>query len=209
MRLFASLPLPREVAAHLQLVAGPLADVGGFAASRGRPAVRWVPAEQRHITLAFYGEVPDGAAGDLLAALDRELTAHPPLRLRVRGAGVFSGRTLWAGVQEENGRRHSSPDSALIRLMTACEETGGRIAAGTAEGRERRKAHITLARARDRRAAEPVLRSHASALSVYEGPAWTADRVLVMRSDLGAGKGGTALHTELASIPLGHAGDPR
>ncbi|MFD1719258.1 RNA 2',3'-cyclic phosphodiesterase [Georgenia deserti] len=210
MRLFVSLDLPTEVCAHLDLAVRSVTELDPAPLpGRGRPALRWTPAEQRHLTVAFYGEVPDGAVGDLredLAATAREFA---PVELRLQGAGVFSGQTLWAGVHETSPRLHSEERSDLMRLMAACEEVGARHlappAADAVRSRDRRRAHVTLARSRDRRLGEVELRRRARALAVYTGPEWTAEAMTLVRSELGAGRGGTALHTPVARLPLGGA----
>lgn len=204
MRLFASLALDEAAATHLDLAIGAVNPRGGAAqGSGGRPALRWTPAGQRHITLAYYGEVPDGAVDDLAGDLADSLAAHHPMRLRLRGSGVFSGRTLWAGVQADARRDHSRSVSELTRLMAACEDAGAQYARAAVAERDRRRAHVTLARARDKRTGEPELRRRAAALSIYEGPAWTASSALLVRSELGEGPSGTALHTPVVELPLG------
>lgn len=185
----------------------------------GRPALRWVPEELRHITLAFYGELPSGALDDLLAALSSALAPHPPLDLRLRGAGVFSARTLWAGVQDQAPSTHSRRNGPLADLMAVCEDAGRSV--GAALGRqERRRAHLTVARLRSRtgnhRSSRGARGRHrgqthdggeqldllAEALAVYEGPVWTADEAGLMLSELGAGPGGGPRHQRLGTLPL-------
>lgn len=56
MRLFLSLPLPNHVAEHLQKAVHSVEAAAPQTPGNRRPALRWVPEEQRHITLAFYGE---------------------------------------------------------------------------------------------------------------------------------------------------------
>ena len=58
MRLFAAIRPPGFVLEHLD---GALAALRSGAGDR----LRWVPPEQLHLTVAFYGEVPDGAAWDV------------------------------------------------------------------------------------------------------------------------------------------------
>lgn len=193
MRLFVSLPLPDHVQDHLALAVRSVTDLDP-APAPGRPALRWVPPEQRHITVAFYGEVPAGAVEELTEDLAAVAAAVPPLRLRLHGAGVFSGRTMWVGVQEDDG------GAALVALMAACEDVGSRYT--DLERRDRRRAHVTLARVRDRRAGADELTRRARALSVYAGPTWTAVSLRLVVSELGAGKGGTPVHEPLAELTL-------
>ncbi|MGO1192887.1 MAG: RNA 2',3'-cyclic phosphodiesterase [Nesterenkonia sp.] len=207
MRLFASLVLPHTAAEHLQMavrsVEAAAPDPSG---GRGRPLLRWVPFEQRHITLGFFGEVPAGAVDDLTEHLAAALTDLPPFPVRIRGAGVFAGRTLWAGVQyvgaEHTGAAANS--TPLQELMRISETTGAEYARSpeSVAQRDRRRAHVTLARARSRRDGEEQLRTRAEALAVYEGPTWTVTEAHLGRSELGQGRSGGPLYTTLAELPL-------
>ncbi|MFC7405402.1 RNA 2',3'-cyclic phosphodiesterase [Georgenia alba] len=209
MRLFVCLPLPDQVAGHLDLAVQAVTTLDPAPApGAGRPALRWLPAEQRHITLAFYGEVADGAVDDLTADLTATAARFAPPSLRLHGAGVFSGRTLWVGVQHEEPRGHSAPATLLTDLMAACEDVGERFVPQL-ERRGRHRAHVTLARSRDPRRGDGELRRRSRALAVYAGPVWSAGELLLVRSELGAGKGGSARHTTLAEIPLGGDGRAR
>jgi 2'-5' RNA ligase len=202
MRLFVALALPPDVQRHLDLAASALlADDE----RRGPHPLRWVPMEQRHITLAFYGEVPEGSVPELRGELARSVAAFAPLHLQLRGAGVFSRRTLWVGVQEqregapaESGRAGSD---GLLTLMAACEGVGAQF--GRVERRDRRRAHVTLARLSVRRPEPDELAGRAHALSVYAGPPWTATDVDLVSSRPGAGKSGGPLYEVVDRFPLG------
>ncbi|MHB1065280.1 MAG: 2'-5' RNA ligase family protein [Georgenia sp.] len=218
MRLFASLELPGAVQDHLDLA---VAALRGTPAA-GPPALRWVPVEQRHITLAFFGEVPDGAVPELGARLGAVAEGCAPLRLRLRGAGVFGHRTLWVGVQEDGGRAGggswegdgpwagepvgASPDR-LVGLMAACDDAGAPLRRGGFERapRDRRRAHVTIARLGARRGTPEDLPGRAHALSVYEGPAWDAADVTLVLSRPGEGRGGGPLYEPVERFPLAAA----
>lgn len=58
MRLFASITPPIEVTEHLINALRPYKD-----------DLRWSDPDNWHITLAFYGELPDGAVEDLIEHL--------------------------------------------------------------------------------------------------------------------------------------------
>lgn len=141
MRLFASIRPPEEVREHLVTALRPIRDDHG-------PLLRWIDPDQWHVTVAFYGERPDGSVDELaehiaaavattdfpaagspgagpfpgsgLPGADFSSTsspaagfpASPGLDLHLRGAGSFSGRTLWIGV--------GGDVAPLRRLMAAC-----------------------------------------------------------------------------------------
>ena len=66
--------------------------------------------------------------------------------------------------------------------------------------------HLTLARARPSADVQQVLA--AGPVEPAERPwHWQADEALLVRSDLGAGPGGTARHTVLARLPFSPPGE--
>ena len=183
MRLFAAVTPPDDVLEHLETT---LASVRGGQAS----GLRWTLPEARHITLAFYGEVPEGYLDDVASALDDVAAAHRSFAAALRGAGLFDGRTLWVGC---------SGDGWGL-LMSAAGRIGTDLL-GRAEDR-RSRPHLTVARVAGRgRAArgpargagpdgvDPAALAHA--LALYTGPTWTVDEVALMSSRLGAGLGGS------------------
>lgn len=213
VRLFASL---RPPAAALDHLAHALDGVEPVPLDGGPPPLRWVPPEQRHVTLAFYGEVPDGALDELAAGLTAVAATTSRFRVQLAGAGVFSGSTLWIGVRVVDG-----DERALVRLMAEAEAVGEGIS--RLEPRGRHRAHLTVARlsAREqrdsadrrrrarrgeRRPAGPAavdVGGIAHALSVYRGPVWEAGEIELVESRLGAGRSGGPLHEVRARIELG------
>lgn len=206
MRLFAALALPETAADHLEMALRSVDDAAPEAgAGRGRPALRWVHPELRHITLAFYGEVPAGAVEELTTDLEAALLRLHPFDVRIRGAGVFTGRTLWTGVQQIDSTEAGPAAPGLIELMRVCESVGADYVRSpeSLENRARRRAHVTVARARDRKKGEAQLRDRAEAMAVYEGPSWTVDQAQLIVSELGQGRGGSPLYTTVAEMSLG------
>ena len=183
MRLFAAVTPPDNVLEHLETA---LASVRGGQGS----GLRWTLPEARHITVAFYGEVPEGYLDDVVSALDDVAAAHPSFAAALRGAGLFDGRTLWVGCSGDGWGQ----------LMSAAGRIGTDLL-GRAEDR-RSHPHLTVARPAGRgRAArgpaqgagpdgvDPAVLAHA--LALYTGPTWTVDEVALMSSRLGAGRGGS------------------
>lgn len=207
MRLFTAVYPSAEASAHLDLA---LASLGGPAVADPGPGLRWVPKEQRHVTLAFHGEVPDGAVPGYVEALRAGLAEVEPFDVVLAGGGTFSGRTLWAGV----GAGADGLRALAARVEEAAAEAGLR-----ADDRAGGRPHLTLARASTSRAPQhgPANRggtrrrfedvapfgSWAHALAVYRGPSWEVDEVHVVASDLGAGRSGGPLHRDVAVLPLG------
>jgi 2'-5' RNA ligase len=191
---------PDEVVRHLRHATAAWREVAADAPGR-RPTLRWTDPGQWHVTVAFYGDVPDGAAPDLAAALSSRLAGLRAPELRLRGAGSYSGRTLWAGVTGEG------PDDveSLAAILAAAGAAGADLGAEQ-DHRERRRAHLTLARiaggARRDDQAPAELAAAVRALAVYVGPLWCPPAVVLFRSELGAGRAGGPLHDAVAEVAL-------
>ena len=208
MRLFVAVVPPPGVLGHLD------SALRAVRADDGRPGpLRWTEPGDRHLTLAFYGEVPDGVLRELTQDLDAVAAATPPFELALRGAGVFDGRTVWVGC--------SGATDVLGHLMAATGGVGADLLGRPADSRSR--AHLTVARVSGRarrrtrggrRGGEPLggiggaatvgpsPASIAHALAVYAGPTWRVEEVVVMVSDLGAGRGGAPRYDVVHRSPL-------
>ena len=133
MRLFAAVDPSAEVRDSL------LAALGDSRDER----LRWVPPEQWHLTLAFYGEVDETKLDKLTEGLTRAGERTAPFGIRFAGAGTFprqptKARVLWIGLDGEV--------DALRRLADRCAGAGRRARIAM-EDRAFRP-HMTLARAR-------------------------------------------------------------
>lgn len=218
MRLFAAVHPPGDALDHLE---------GALNTLRGRPAgrpgdvvagVRWTPPQDRHVTVAFFGEVPAGYVDELTASLDALVAEQLEFEASLAGAGLFDRRTLWVGCT----------GSGWTSLMGAAREAGATLGR-TLE--ERSRPHLTVARARprfggDRRrrndgrddrspgrrrddarrtppgAGAPDPADLVHALALYRGPAWTVREVQLVSSRLGAGPGGSPRHEVVHTSPL-------
>ena len=212
MRLFAAVWPPEHVLDHLDLA---LASVRG-APSGLSSAVRWSARETWHLTVAFYGDLPDGAVPGLVADLAEAAAAIQPYQLGLHGAGVFSHRTLWVGVAGELAAQRA--------LGLACVEAG-EAAGAAADNRPRDRPHLTVGRVRpgsrpprgrssrpDRPGQRPDLQGPGDedvaaglvrALAVYDGPRWQVDELVLVSSRPGAGRGGGPLYEPVERCALG------
>jgi 2'-5' RNA ligase len=124
IRLFAAVPVPADIAEGL------------IRRQQGLPGARWRTPEQMHITLRFFGDIPQNVAQDVDAELSR--VSGRPFEVVLAGAGSFGEgrevRAVWAGVEASE---------ALDRLASRCE-AAARRAGLKPEGRAYRP-HVTLA----------------------------------------------------------------
>jgi len=184
MRLFVAISPPPTVLDELDVRLEPL--------RAGRGDLRWTNREAWHVTLAFLGQVDETAAARLLPRLERAARRHAAFRLAFAGAGAFPAATranvLWSGLSGDRG--------ALARLAESVAAGARRAGAPPPDKGRRFQPHLTLARCR-----MPVdVTELVAALSDYQGPPWTADRVHLVRSRLGP----TTLprYTSLGDWPL-------
>jgi len=182
-----------------------------IAAERSRlPAARWTHADNLHLTLVFLGEVGEGALDGLVAALAAAFAVHPPLTLRLAGAGTFppppasgSGkpggrgkpaRVAWLGVTVAEGI------DRLLVLQRQVDAAARRVV-DLAPERRPWTPHLTLARPK-----APWRGDAAAAfIAAFAPPLGEAFRVAaghLVRSELGRGPGGGPLYTRQAELPL-------
>ena len=179
MRLFAAVDPP---AAEVTALSATLGERDG--------RVRWVGEHQWHVTLAFYGEVPEAVVAGLQERLARAAARTAPFSLRLAGGGSFPrqarrARQVWVGLDGDL--------PALHRLAERC------VAVGRREGLDLPdrpyRPHLTLGRARGDTvdATDLVTR-----LSSYAGAAWPVTSFRLVRSILGP----SVAHSSLQEFAL-------
>jgi len=184
MRLFVAIAPPPAVLDELDALAAPLRTA--------RQDLRWTSREAWHVTLAFLGHVNSSAAARLLPRLERAAQRHRGFRLAFSGAGAFPAQAranvLWSGLSGDRG--------ALARLAQSVAAGASRAGAPPPDQGRRFQPHLTLARCRLPADVTEVV----AALAGYQGQPWTADRIHLVRSQLGATQ--PPRYATLASWPL-------
>jgi RNA 2',3'-cyclic 3'-phosphodiesterase len=109
VRLFVALEIPRELRAKLvSLIAG-LRSLA--------PRLKWVRAENLHVTLKFIGHIENEKRAEIEVALGK-VRSPEPLTLHFRGLGFFPNdkrpRVFWIGMEGP---------SALPKLATDIDAT--------------------------------------------------------------------------------------
>jgi 2'-5' RNA ligase len=69
--------------------------------------VKWVAAENIHLTLKFLGDTPRGRVSEIEAALRAACTGHATFEVSIEGRGCFPNfrrpRVIWVAVREPGG----------------------------------------------------------------------------------------------------------
>ncbi len=123
-RLFTAIALPEDVALNLSLLSG------------GIHGARWIDRENYHLTLRFMGNIENGAANELVDAL--EAITPERFEIELQGTGYFGGakpRAVWAGV-----RAPDALEQVQARQERLCQQLG------LAPEQRKYTPHVTLAR---------------------------------------------------------------
>jgi 2'-5' RNA ligase len=189
IRVFTALELPIAVTHHLRDCIQALQRVAA------RVNVRWVRPEGIHLTLKFYGEVPEAQIPELQQVVANAATKHNPLRLSLNGLGGFPNlkrpRVIWAGLAGQLAE--------LAQLQQAVER--GSEAFGFAPEARSFSPHLTLGRVNGPlRPADQQALTHALAtLPPLTGPGFALDALSLIRSEL---QRGGAVYTPLFTAHL-------
>ncbi|MFF2653978.1 RNA 2',3'-cyclic phosphodiesterase [Streptomyces sp. NPDC058045] len=189
MRLFAAVVPPGAVLEELA------AEVRLLRALPGGERMRWTEPPGWHLTLAFYGEVPEDDVPELSDRLARAARRTEAFRLALRGGGRFGGDVLWAG---------AGGDTRTLKLLAGRAEAAGRRTGLDLGPHRPYRPHLSLARNRT----PHDLRPHTEALADFTGTEWTVTELALIRSRLPhTGTPGERPHyAEVASWPLHPSG---
>lgn len=182
MRLFAGIPVPHPALSH---VAAILQDMQ----ARAWP-VRWVRPEGLHLTLKFFGSVPEATAKALVPALASASDGRGPIPLTCTILGSFPpgkrAKVIWLGV-DGPGALELLQDA----VERACVPLGFPV-----EGRPFNP-HITLGRVKD----GDMLPAHAlESVKAEPDIPFLAEELVLFQSH--PGRGGSVYH-ELHTFSLG------
>jgi RNA 2',3'-cyclic 3'-phosphodiesterase len=100
LRLFVALEVPQAVLELIDAAVGPLREY--------HPHARWVPPQNRHVTLKFLGTTWPRLVDWVVESIEEVAASTPPFATRVEGLGAFPNerraRVLWAGLHDGTGR---------------------------------------------------------------------------------------------------------
>jgi 2'-5' RNA ligase len=173
LRLFVGIDLPPELKLSLSLMAS------------GVQGAKWVDPGNYHVTLRFIGEIDEGRAEDVDAALNQ---IHAPrFDLTLATVNHFGRRQLWVGVERNDALQH---------LHQKIESALGRL--GFDRDEHRYTPHVTLARLKG--TSEERLQAYIAEHALYRAPPFHVDRFSLIASYLT--KSGS-IYEDQADYPLG------
>jgi 2'-5' RNA ligase len=185
IRCFLAIDLPDSLRPQLALVQGEL--------KRSDADVRWVAVGNIHLTLKFFGNLPD-AEVDPIAAAAREVAAQQgPFELQVTAAGAFPGvrspRVVWLGLGGD-----LVPLARMYHQLEKAFASLGHLP----EGRPFNP-HLTLGRVKSP-ANRHRLTKLLETLAPLNWPPFQVNEIILFKSTL-TPKG--SIYTPLKVIPLG------
>lgn len=139
MRLFIAVPLPTEIKTALGKMITDLKAQGG--------KVRWVAAQNLHLTVRFLGDTEEAKVDKLKRIIDDVAAKFPAVDTSIDRLGGFPNlnrpRVIWAGLEENEavvtlGKLARQVELAVRQLRFKPESKGF-------------KAHLTLGRVKDPR----------------------------------------------------------
>lgn len=142
-----------------------------------RGDLRWVRPEGIHLTLKFFGDVPENAVADISAVAGPAAAAVGPFELAIGGAGVFPDpgrpRVVWLGMNGEVAR--------LVTFQQALERALGET--GFPPEERPFRPHLTLGRVKSPKGLAGLTEALEKEKTVTTG-SFTASGISLFQSDL-------------------------
>lgn len=156
--------------------------------------VRWVPAENVHLTVKFLGDVSPANMEMLEQMLTQEVSQHQPFEMGFGGLGAFPNpkrpRVIWIGIQAPPG---------LAALQHGIEAATATL--GYSDEKRPFSPHLTIGRVKQNVGSSGMQQIRTALEETQIGPLGTAlvGAVHLFKSDL---KPTGAVYTRLFSAPL-------
>ena len=178
VRTFIAIEIPKTVISKIRELQDAI-KASGF-------KIRWVRAENIHLTLKFLGDIEESKIVEIAEAVSKTAEEHSPISLKAKGIGVFPGikrpRVLWVGLAGQL--------EALVKLQTTLDENS--IVLDFPREKRPFKGHLTMGRIKDR--------IDVMAFRRFESETFTAGQIILYKSEL---KPSGAVYTKLVSVSLG------
>jgi 2'-5' RNA ligase len=159
-----------------------------------KPVVRWVAAQNVHLTLQFLGDVSPANLDLLAQALQSEAASHPSFAVTAGQIGAFPTprrpRVIWVGLDAP---------AALLSLQRGIQTVTARM--GYPPEERGFSPHLTIGRVRQNASAAELhmIQSALEGTQVGELGSFSVEAVAVFKSDL---QPSGPVYTRLYSLPL-------
>jgi 2'-5' RNA ligase len=165
IRSFIAIPLEPEVARAAARLVERLREPGD--------GIKWVPTDNLHLTLKFLGDVHNTEVPQVCETIRTICSRVEPFELHFSGAGAMPSleraRVVVAGVQD--------PTGSLTQIVSALERDLASLGFKP-EPRDYRP-HLTLGRAKARRAGDEVLQRLRAESDLDLGSMWVSEVQLI------------------------------
>jgi RNA 2',3'-cyclic 3'-phosphodiesterase len=188
LRAFIAIELPGDLQKAISQVIQLLQN------KAGKPGVRWVAAENIHLTLKFLGDVSPAAVAAIQDSLGAEVSLHPTFSIKIGGLGTFPNqkrpRVIWLGVEAppELDTLQRGVESATTKLGYLPEDRPF-------------SPHLTLGRVRETASASELaaLTSTLKEIKIDTLGVISVEKIHLFKSEL---QPGGSVYTRLYSAPL-------
>ncbi|HVG02070.1 MAG TPA: RNA 2',3'-cyclic phosphodiesterase [Nitrospira sp.] len=182
IRGFLAIELPPDLHARLSTIQQDLKKHLEQAVDQAR--ISWVRPTSIHLTLRFFGDMPEESIEPLRIGLERVASRHESLPMPIERIGVFPSRhqprVLWAGPSES---WHQGSESKRLTALHRAIEDFCR-ASGFAWDTRSFNAHLTLARIKEgERLVGRILESNEMMDRAVSGGALPVERIALMQSE--------------------------
>ena len=188
MRIFIAIDFPADIIQKIDNIISFLKTL------TPAKAIKWVSADNLHLTLKFIGDYPEQNLEQLIDIMDHELKPFPVFDITIQGMGMYPNeknpRVIWLGI---------SHDETLLKIHKQVDNTLQKV--GVKPDRRDFDAHLTIARAR-RRTGKAIVQEVGNILSTNKLDTLgqvTVDEILLIKSEL-TPQG--PIYTQLHRVPL-------
>ena len=188
LRAFIAIELPKNTLDAIEKQTARLREI------LGNDIIRWVPAQNMHLTLKFLGDIATSHVDFLKQLITREANSHPQFNLQLGGLGAFPNskrpRLLWIGI---------NAPADLVSLQKSIESGTSRL--GYEQEERAFSPHLSIGRVRQNIGPPEQQKIRTALDTIQLGNIGTArvDSVHLYRSDL---QPSGSIYTKLFSAPL-------
>ncbi|MFZ1043534.1 MAG: RNA 2',3'-cyclic phosphodiesterase [Anaerolineales bacterium] len=194
LRAFVAVEIPSSLQRTIQ------ESISGLWKTLGNDLVRWVPAQNVHLTLKFLGNVSSSNLDLIKQMMTTEVAQHPCFEMQVEGIGSFPNsrrpRVIWVGLHAP---------AALESLQHGIESASARL--GYTSEEKSFSPHLTVGRVKQNLSAAEIQRIGAALEETKIGPLGLVhvDAAHLFKSDL---QPNGSVYTRLFSAKCGGLSAP-